>query len=117
PRYIEARLSKFALEIAFNAKTTDWQLSYDGRKKDPVTLPVKFPMVLSQGVEGIAVGLSTKILPHNFCELIEAAIKHLKGKKFELYPDFLTGGMIDVSNYNAGLRGGKIRVRVRIEEI
>jgi len=115
-RYIEARLSKFALEVAFNAKTTEWQLSYDGRKNEPVTLPMKFPLLLAQGTEGIAVGLSTKILPHNFCELIEASVKHLKGKKFELYPDFLTGGMIDVSNYNDGARGGKVRVRARIEE-
>src|SRR6201997_1376783 len=117
PRYIEARPSKFALEVAFNNKTTDWQLSYDGRKNEPVTLPMKFPLLLAQGAEGIAVGLSTKILPHNFCELIEAAIKHLKGKKFELYPDFMTGGMIDVSNYNDGARGGKVRVRARIEEV
>jgi len=117
PRYIEARLSKFALDVAFNNKTTEWQLSYDGRKNEPVTLPMKFPLLLAQGVEGIAVGLSTKILPHNFCELLEAAIKHLKGKKFELYPDFGTGGMIDVSNYNDGLRGGKVRVRARIEEV
>ncbi len=116
-RYIEARLSKFALEVAFNAKTTEWQLSYDGRKNEPVTLPMKFPLLLAQGTEGIAVGLSTKILPHNFCELIEAAIKHLKGRKFELYPDFMHGGMIDVSNYNDGARGGKVRVRARIEEI
>ena len=115
-RYIEARLSKFALEVAFNAKTTEWQLSYDGRKNEPVTLPMKFPLLLAQGTEGIAVGLSTKILPHNFCELIESAIKHLKGRKFELYPDFMTGGMIDVSNYNDGARGGKVRVRARIEE-
>ena len=115
-RYIEARLSKFALEIAFNAKTTEWQLSYDGRKNEPVTLPVKFPLLLAQGTEGIAVGLSTKILPHNFCELIDASIKHLKGRKFELFPDFQTGGMIDVSNYNDGARGGKVRVRARIEE-
>lgn len=117
PRYIEARLSKFALEVAFNAKTTEWQLSYDGRKQEPVTLPMKFPLVLAQGVEGIAVGLSTKILPHNFCELCEASIKYLRGKKFELYPDFLTGGMIDVTNYNDGKRGGKVRVRCHIEEI
>ncbi len=117
PRYIEARLSKFALDVAFNAKTTDWQLSYDGRKNEPVNLPMKFPLVLAQGVEGIAVGLSTKILPHNFCELLDAAIKHLKGKKFELLPDFATGGMADVSNYNDGLRGGKVRVRARIEEV
>ncbi|MEX6687103.1 DNA gyrase/topoisomerase IV subunit A [Danxiaibacter flavus] len=116
PRYIEARLSKFALEVAFNAKTTDWQLSYDGRKQEPVTLPMKFPLVLAQGAEGIAVGLSTKILPHNFIELCDASIKYLKGKKFELYPDFLTGGMADVTNYNEGKRGGKIRVRANIEE-
>lgn len=116
-RYIEARLSKFALDVAFNAKTTKWQLSYDGRKNEPITLPMKFPLLLAQGTEGIAVGLSTKILPHNFCELLDAAIKHLKGKKFELYPDFLTGGMIDVSNYNDGARGGKLRVRARIEEV
>ena len=117
PRYIEARLSKFALEVAFNHKTTDWQLSYDGRKNEPVTLPMKFPLLLAHGADGIAVGLSTKILPHNFCELIEASIKHLKGRKFELYPDFQTGGMIDVSNYNEGKRGGKVRVRARIEEL
>ncbi len=116
-RYIEARLSKFALEVAFNPKTTSWALSYDGRKQEPVTLPVKFPLLLAQGAEGIAVGLATKILPHNFCELIDAAIKYLRGKKFELYPDFQTGGMVDVSNYNEGLRGGKIRVRSVIEEI
>ncbi len=116
-RYIEARLSKFALEVAFNAKTTEWQLSYDGRKNEPVTLPMKFPLLLAQGTEGIAVGLSTKILPHNFCELIDAAIKHLKGRKFELYPDFLTAGMVDVGNYNDGARGGKVRVRARIEEL
>lgn len=115
-RYIEARLSKFALEVAFNAKTTEWALSYDGRKNEPVALPMKFPLLLAQGAEGIAVGLATKILPHNFCELIEAAIKHLRGKKFELYPDFQTGGMVDVTNYNEGKRGGKIRVRTHIEE-
>jgi topoisomerase IV subunit A len=117
PRYIEARLSKFALDVAFNAKTTEWQLSYDGRKNEPVTLPMKFPLLLAQGADGIAVGLSTKILPHNFCELIEAAIKYLRGKKFELYPDFLTGGMIDVAEYNQGKRGGKVKVRAHIEEI
>jgi topoisomerase-4 subunit A len=117
PRYIEARLSKFALEVAFNAKTTEWQLSYDGRKQEPVTLPMKFPLVLAQGVEGIAVGLSTKILPHNFCELCEASIKYLRGRKFELYPDFLTAGMIDATNYNDGKRGGKVRVRCHIEEL
>lgn len=116
-RYIEARLSKFALDIAFNAKTTEWALSYDGRKSEPVTLPMKFPLLLAQGAEGIAVGLATKILPHNFCELIEASVRHLRGKKVEFYPDFQTGGMIDVSNYNEGKRGGKIRVRVHIEEL
>ena len=116
-RYIEARLSKFALEVAFNAKTTEWQLSYDGRKNEPVTLPMKFPLLLAQGAEGIAVGLSTKILPHNFCEIIEAAIKHLRGKKFELFPDFQTGGMIDVTHYNEGKRGGKVKVRAHIEEL
>lgn len=116
-RYIEARLSKFALDVAFNPKTTNWQLSYDGRKNEPVTLPVKFPLLLAQGADGIAVGLSTKLLPHNFCELIEASIKHLKGKKFDIYPDFQTGGMIDVSNYNEGKRGGKVRVRAHIEEL
>jgi topoisomerase-4 subunit A len=117
PRYIEARLSKFALEVAFNAKTTEWLLSYDGRKQEPVTLPMKFPLLLAQGADGIAVGLSTKILPHNFCEVIEAAIKYLKGRKFELYPDFQTGGMVDVSNYNEGKRGGKVKVRCIIEEL
>src|SRR5687768_18373293 len=116
-RYIEARLSKFALEVAFNEKTTEWQLSYDGRKNEPVTLPMKFPLLLAQGAEGIAVGLATKILPHNFCELIEASIKHLRGKKFELHPDFQTGGMADTTNYNEGKRGGKIRVRSMIEEL
>ena len=115
-RYIEARLSKFALEVAFNAKTTDWALSYDGRKNEPVTLPMKFPMLLAQGAEGIAVGLATRILPHNFCELIEASIKYLRGKRFELLPDFLTGGIMDAANYNEGRRGGKIRVRAIIEE-
>jgi topoisomerase IV subunit A len=117
PRYIEARLSKFALEVAFNAKTTNNQLSYDGRKNEPVTLPMKFPLLLAQGAEGIAVGLATKILPHNFCELIEASIRYLRGKKFELLPDFLTGGIMDASNYNDGKRGGKIRVRAIIEEL
>ncbi|MBK7560454.1 MAG: DNA gyrase/topoisomerase IV subunit A [Chitinophagaceae bacterium] len=116
-RYIEARLSKFALEVAFNAKTTEWQLSYDGRKNEPVALPMKFPLLLAQGADGIAVGLSTKILPHNFCEIIEAAIKHLRGKRFELHPDFLTGGMIDVADYNQGKRGGKVKVRAHIEEV
>ena len=116
-RYIEARLSKFALEVAFNAKTTNWTLSYDGRKNEPVTLPVKFPLLLAQGAEGIAVGLSTKILPHNFCELIEASIKYLRGRKFEILPDFQTGGILDATNYNEGKRGGKIRVRAIIEEV
>jgi topoisomerase-4 subunit A len=104
------------LEVAFNNKTTNWQLSYDGRKNEPVTLPMKFPLLLAQGADGIAVGLATKILPHNFCELIDASIKYYKGKKIELFPDFMTGGMIDVSNYNEGIRGGKVRVRAKIEE-
>lgn len=117
PRYIEARLTKFALDVAFNPDTTVWQLSYDGRKREPVTLPMKFPLVLAQGVEGIAVGLSTKILPHNFSEIIKASISALKGRKMELYPDFPTGGLIDIGNYNAGARGGKVRVRARIREI
>ena len=116
-RYIEARLSKFALEVAFNAKTTEWALSYDGRKNEPVTLPMKFPLLLAQGAEGIAVGLSTKILPHNFCELIDASIKYLRGKRFEIFPDFQTGGIVDVTNYNEGRRGGKVRVRAIIEEL
>ncbi len=115
-RYIEGRLSKFALEVVFNAKTTNWQLSYDGRKNEPVTLPVKFPLLLAQGAEGIAVGLATKILPHNFVELCEASIKYLKGKKFDLYPDFLTGAMADVTDYNEGRRGGRVKVRAHIEE-
>ena len=116
-RYIEARLTKFALDVVFNPKTTAWQSSYDGRRKEPVDLPVKFPMLLAQGAEGIAVGLSTKILPHNFNELIDASIKHLKGKSFTLIPDFLTGGIADVSNYNDGKRGGKIRVRAKISQL
>src|SRR5688572_10443254 len=115
-RYIEARLSKFALEVAFNEKTTNWQLSYDGRKNEPITLPMKFSLLLAQGAEGIAVGLATKILPHNFIELIEASIKYLRGRKFEILPDFQTGGIMDASNYNEGKRGGKIRVRAVIEE-
>ena len=117
PRYIEVRLSKFAQDAIYNDKTTEWQLSYDGRKREPVTLPVKFPLLLAQGVEGIAVGLSTKILPHNFNELIDASIQILKDKPVVLYPDFQTGGLIDVSNYNDGHRGGKVRVRARIEEL
>ncbi|HEY2721473.1 MAG TPA: DNA gyrase/topoisomerase IV subunit A, partial [Chitinophagaceae bacterium] len=116
-RYIEGRLSKFALEVAFNAKTTEWQLSYDGRKNEPVTLPMKFPLLLAHGADGIAVGLSTKILPHNFNELIDSAIKYLRGKRFELYPDFLTGGMIDITDYGQGKRGGKVKVRAHIEEL
>ncbi len=115
-RYIEARLSKFALDVVFNPKITDWQSSYDGRKKEPINLPIMFPLLLAQGAEGIAVGLSTKILPHNFLELIDASIKHLKGKKFTIYPDFPTSGIADVSNYNDGLRGGKVRVRAKIEQ-
>tara|TARA_R100000935_G_C2836391_1_gene168358 strand:+ start:600 stop:3266 length:2667 start_codon:yes stop_codon:yes gene_type:complete len=116
PRYIEARLSKFALEVIYNPKITNWQLSYDGRKKEPVNLPVRFPLLLAQGAEGIAVGLSTRILPHNFIELIDASIKHLKGKSFKLFPDFPTGGEADVSNYNDGKRGGKVRVRAKISQ-
>ena len=117
PRYIEARLSAFALEVVFNPKTTAWKPSYDGRNQEPVSLPVKFPLLLSQGVEGIAVGLACKILPHNFNELIDASVKVLKGEDFELYPDFPTGGSIDVANYTDGLRGGKVRVRARIQQL
>lgn len=117
PRYIEARLSKFALEVVFNPKTTTWKLSYDGRNKEPVTLPVKFPLLLAQGVEGIAVGLSSKILPHNFIELIDASINILEEKDFEIFPDFPTGGLIDVSRYNDGGRGGKVRIRAKIKKI
>jgi topoisomerase-4 subunit A len=113
-RYIEARLSKFALDVVFSPKITEWQQSYDGRKKEPVNLPVMFPLLLAQGAEGIAVGLSTKVLPHNFIELIDSSIKHLKGQRFTIYPDFPTAGIIDVNNYNDGLRGGKIRVRAKI---
>jgi len=116
PRYIEARLSKFALEVVFNPKTTEWQQSYDGRRKEPVHLPVKFPLLLAQGAEGIAVGLSTKIMPHNFNELIDASIKILKGKKTTIFPDFLTGGIADFTNYNDGKRGGRIRVRAKIAQ-
>lgn len=116
PRYIEARLSAFAKEVAFNEKTTEWQTSYDGRKREPVTLPMKFPLLLAQGVEGIAVGLSTKILPHNFIELCEASIDILRGKKVEIYPDFPTGGQADVSQYNFGKKGSRVRVRAKIEE-
>ena len=116
PRYIEARLSKFALDVVFNPKTTQWKLSYDGRKKEPITLPVKFPLLLAQGVEGIAVGLASKILPHNFIELIEASIAHLNKEEFILYPDFPTGGSVDVSRYNDGIRGGVVKVRAKIEK-
>ncbi|HJA96117.1 MAG TPA: DNA gyrase/topoisomerase IV subunit A [Candidatus Alistipes faecavium] len=116
-RYIEARLSKFALEVVFNRKTTEWMLSYDGRKEEPVTLPIKFPLLLAQGSDGIAVGLASKILPHNFNELINAAIAHLQGREFQLYPDFPTGGLADVSRYNDGLRGGTVKVRARISKI
>ncbi len=115
PRYIEARLTKFALDVAFNKQTTDWQLSYDGRNNEPITLPMKFPLLLTQGVEGIAVGLSTKIMPHNFIELIKASIKILEDKKVKIYPDFLSGGKVDVSEYNGGKRGGKIKVRAKVE--
>ena len=116
-RYIEARLSKFALEVVYSPKVTQWQLSYDGRRKEPIHLPVKFPLLLAQGGEGIAVGLSTKILPHNFVELIDASIKHLKGKRFQIFPDFPTGGIMDVGQYNDGVRGGKIRVRAKIAQL
>ena len=116
-RYIEARLSKFALEVVYSPKITKWQSSYDGRRKEPINLPVKFPLLLAQGAEGIAVGLSTKILPHNFVELIDASIKCLKGRRFDLFPDFPTEGIVDVSNYNDGLRGGKIKVRAKINQV
>ncbi len=117
PRYIEARLSKFALEVVFNPKTTDWKLSYDGRNKEPITLPVKFPLLLAQGVEGIAVGLSSKVLPHNFNELLDASIAYLNGEEFRLYPDFQTGGYIDVGKYNDGERGGSVKVRAKINKV
>ena len=117
PRYIEARLSKFALEVVFNTKTTDWQLSYDGRNREPITLPAKFPLLLAQGAEGIAVGLSSKILPHNFNDICDAAVHYLHGEPFSLYPDFPTGGSIDVSRYNDGQRGGTLKVRAKIEKI
>ncbi|MBQ8607433.1 MAG: DNA gyrase/topoisomerase IV subunit A, partial [Bacteroidaceae bacterium] len=117
PRYIEARLSKFALDVVFNSKTTEWKLSYDGRNKEPITLPVKFPLLLAQGVEGIAVGLSSKILPHNFNELCDAAIAYLHNEPFNLYPDFQTGGSIDVSRYNDGERGGVVKVRAKISKL
>jgi topoisomerase-4 subunit A len=117
PRYIEARLTKFALEVAFNAQTTNWQVTYDSRKREPIALPMKFPLVLALGVEGIAVGLSTKILPHNFNELIDASIDVLKGKNVQLYPDFMTGGLIDVADYRDGKRGGKVKVRAKIEVV
>ena len=116
-RYIEARLSKFALDVVFNPKITEWQASYDGRRKEPINLPVMFPLLLAQGAEGIAVGLSTKVLPHNFIELIEASIKHLQGKRFTILPDFATGGVADFSNYNDGLRGGRVRCRAKISQL
>ncbi|HRH35581.1 MAG TPA: DNA gyrase subunit A, partial [Catalimonadaceae bacterium] len=116
-RYIEARLSKFALDILFNPQTTNWGVSYDGRKREPITLPSKFPLLLAQGVDGIAVGLTTKILPHNFIELCEASVDILNGKQTNVLPDFQTGGLIDVSAYNEGRRGGKIRVRAKIEDL
>ena len=117
PRYIEARLTKFALDVVFNPKTTDWKLSYDGRNKEPITLPAKFPLLLAQGAEGIAVGLTSKILPHNFNEICDAAIKYLRGEEFRLYPDFPTGGSIDVDKYNGGERGGSVKVRAKIEKL
>lgn len=116
PRYIEARLSKFALDTVFNPKTTEWQLSYDGRNKEPITLPVKYPLLLAQGAEGIAVGLSSKILPHNFCDICDSAVSYLHGQDFRLYPDFPTGGSIDISKYNDGQRGGSLKVRAKIEK-
>ena len=116
-RYIEARLSKFALDVVFNPKITEWQASYDGRRKEPINLPVMFPLLLAQGAEGIAVGLSTKVLPHNFIELIEGSIKHLQGKRFTILPDFATGGVADFSNYNDGLRGGRVRCRAKISQL
>ena len=116
-RYIEARLSKFALDVVFSPKVTNWQSSYDGRKKEPINLPVKFPLLLAQGTEGIAVGLSTKILPHNFNELIDASISYLKNEDFELYPDFPTAGIMDVNNYNDGQRGGRVRIRAKISQV
>ncbi len=116
-RYIEARLSKFALEVLYSPKITEWQSSYDGRRNEPINLPVKFPLLLAQGAEGIAVGLSTKVLPHNFLELIDASIKILKGKSFQIFPDFPTAGIADVSNYNDGMRGGRVRVRARISQL
>ena len=117
PRYIEARLSKFALEVVFNHKTTDWQVSYDGRNKEPIALPIKFPLLLAQGVDGVGVGMSTKILPHNFNELIDASIHILRGEDFEIYPDFPTGGAADVSRYADGAQGGKVRNRAKINII
>ena len=116
-RYIEARLSKFALEVVFNPKITEWQASYDGRRKEPINLPVMFPLLLAQGAEGIAVGLSTKVLPHNFIELIDASVKHLQGKRFTIFPDFVTGGIADFTNYNDGMRGGKVRCRAKISQL
>ena len=115
PRYIEARLTKFALEVVFSKKVTEWQYSYDGRSKEPVSLPIKFPLLLNQGAEGIAVGLSTKILPHNFNELIDASIANLKGRVKKIFPDFISGGIADFTDYNDGIRGGKVLIRAKIE--
>nr|HPH20146.1 DNA gyrase subunit A [Haliscomenobacter sp.] len=117
PRYIEGRLTKFSLEVLFNPQTTEWQMSYDGRKREPVTLPAKFPLLLAAGTDGIAVGLSTKIMPHNFIELIKASIDILKDKKVQIFPDFQTGAMVDVSDYNGGKRGGRIKIRALIEKL
>ena len=116
-RYIEARLSQFALEVVYSPKITEWQLSYDGRRKEPVNLPLKFPLLLAQGAEGIAVGLSTKVLPHNFIELIDSSIKYLRGRRFDIFPDFPTGGVVDVTQYNDGKRGGRIKVRAKIDQL
>ena len=115
-RYIEARLSQFALEVVYSSKITEWQLSYDGRRKEPVNLPLKFPLLLAQGAEGIAVGLSTKVLPHNFIELIDSSIKYLRGRRFDIFPDFPTGGVVDVTQYNDGKRSGRIKVRAKIDQ-
>ena len=116
-RYIEARLSQFAIEVVYSPKITEWQLSYDGRRKEPVNLPLKFPLLLAQGAEGIAVGLSTKVLPHNFIELIDSSIKYLRGRRFDIFPDFPTGGVVDVTQYNDGKRGGRIKVRAKIDQL
>ena len=116
-RYIEARLSQFALDVVYSPKITEWQLSYDGRRKEPVNLPLKFPLLLAQGAEGIAVGLSTKVLPHNFIELIDSSIKYLRGRRFDIFPDFPTGGVVDITQYNDGKRGGRIKVIAKIDQL